>query len=151
MDFPRLIDFTPTLDTNAYANNDTLFDAAVVTGALFDKDRAAILDCITLLDKDDQGVAIDLHFFSSAVTFGTINAAPSISDADILNHLGFVAIATGDYKDLGGARVAFKNNLGIIVKPASTTSNIYCAAQLGASTPTFTASGILIRLGFRRF
>jgi len=151
MDFPRLVDFNPTLDTSAYANNDVLFDAQLITGLCFDKDRPAILDHAVLIDKDDQGVAIDLYFFSSLVVFGTANGAVSISDADSLAACGKISFATGDYTDLGGTRVAIKSNLGLIVKPVAASADVYVAGILGVSTPTFTASGIRFRFGMRRF
>jgi hypothetical protein len=61
---------------------------------------------VAVVDKDDQGFAFDLHFFDRTVGFGTINATPSISDADAAFTMGYVSIGTNDYKDLGGARVA---------------------------------------------
>jgi len=151
MDFPRLVDFTPVLDTSAYANNDVLFDAQLISGLCFDKDRACILDHAVLIDKDDQGVAVDLYFFSSQVVFGTANGAVAISDTDLLAGCGKISFATGDYTDLGGARIAVKSNLGLIIKPVSASNDIYVAGILGVSTPTFTASGIRFRFGMRRF
>lgn len=151
MDFPRLVNFTPTLDTNIYANNDTLFDSQLVSSLFYDKDRPMILDHLVAFDKADLGVAMDLYFLSANVVFGTVNSGPSISDTDIVNICGLVSIATGDWKDLGGARVAVKSNLGLILKPVSASQDIYMAAQLGASTPTFAASDLVFRLGMRRF
>lgn len=152
MDFPRVINFTPVVDTAIYANGDVLFDTAVITGALFDKNRPMILDSVTAFDKSDAANIVDLYFLDANVAMGTINGGPSISDANIVNILGVVSIAAADWKDLGGARVACKNNLGLIVKPATDTQDLYCAGVLGAVTPTFgAASDFVLRLGLRRF
>lgn len=143
----NLLDVTPTLDTAAYASGDVLFASTVCTNLLRVNDGLGLLKSVQVIDKDDQGAAFDLYFFSSNVTTGAFNAAPTISDADLATCLGYVSIATGDYKDLGGARIATKNVLDMILKAASGTKNIYIAAVNGSGTPTFTASGLVIRLG----
>ncbi len=152
MDFPRLINFTPVVDTGAYSSGDVLFDTTVIIGALFDKNRPMILDTLVAFDKSDAANIVDIYFLSANVVMGTFNGAPSISDADILNICGLVSIAAADWKDLGGARVAVKTNLGLILKPVADTTDIYCAGVLGAVTPTFgAASDFVMRLGLRRF
>lgn len=151
MDFPKLVDVTLVADAgNIYASGETLVIPQLISGALFDKNRAAVLDAITVIDEDDQGVAFDLYFFDAAVSLGTINTTAAPSDAAMRSFLAVVPIATGDYKDLGGVRVAHKPNLGLIIKPVVDTADIYVGAVNGAGTPTFTASGLKLRLGFRR-
>lgn len=142
------VDVTLSLDTVAYASGDVLADTQVVTNAMRAADGLGILRSIALVDEDDQGVAFDLYFFSANVSLGTENAAPNISDADARNFLGIVAIATTDWKDLGGVRVAYIDDIGMVVKPATGTRNIYVGAVNGAGTPTFTAAGVTLRLGF---
>lgn len=142
-----LVDVTPVCDTSIYAAGDTVFDKTVVTGALRINDGFGVLESLQVIDKDDQGAALDIYFFSSNITtFGTANAAPSISDADAATLLGIVSVATGDYKDLGGVKVASVKAINAILKAASGAKTIYVAATT-SGTPTYTASGLVLRVG----
>lgn len=142
-----LLTVTPTMDTVAYASGDNLFMSTTCTNAFRISDGLAILDSVTLIDKDDQGVAFDLYFWDANVNMGTINTAPGISDADAANCLAIVPIATADWKDLGGVRVANIKNIWATIKAATGTRNMFMSAINGSGTPTFTASGLVIRLG----
>lgn len=145
-----LIEVTLSLDTAIYADGDLLADTQVVTNAMRVNDALGVLKSVLLVDEDDQGVALDLVFLSANNTLGTENAVPSISDANAREILGTVNIATGDYVDLGGVRVATKRDLNLMVKPATGTRNLYVAAITRGGTPTYTASGIRLRLGFEQ-
>lgn len=142
------VDVALTTDTSAYASGDVVADTQVVTNACRAVSQPAILQSVMLIDKADQGAALDLHFFSANVSMGTENSAPSISDANALNYLGKIAIATTDYTDLGGCKVAHKNALGHLIRPATDTRHIYVAVVNGTGTPTYAADSLLLRLGF---
>jgi hypothetical protein len=142
-----VISVTPTLDTSIYASGDTLFVATAISGAVRAADLRSNLSSIAVIDKDDQKPALRLLFFKAAVTFGTLNAAPSISDSDAANYLGHYDIAAADYVDLGGVSVACARNVGLLLESASGTTNVYVAAMLTAGTPTHTASGLVFNFG----
>lgn len=144
------VDVTLSLDTSAYTAGDVLADTQVVTNAMRANDSLGILQSVVAIDEDDQGAAFDLHFFSANGSLGTENAAPSTADADARTWLGKVSIGTGDWIDLGGVRVASIANIGLAVKPASGTRNLYVGVINGSGTPTYTASGIKLRLGFQQ-
>jgi len=149
MDGLRYIDVTPVLDTNAYTANDTLFDKTEIPNAAKGFGEPVELVSLAVIDKDDQtAAAVDLYFLSSDVTFGAANSAPSISDTDAVHLLGCVSLAAGDWKDVGGAKVATKTAIGMILKPKEGTKSVYVAATC-AGTPTQTASGYRLRFGFR--
>lgn len=143
----QLVDVTLSLDTSAYTAGDLIADTQEVASAVRAADAKGVLQSVVVIDEDDQGAAIDLYFFSANVTMGTENSAPSISDANIRNLLGIVSVASGDYKDVGGAKVAVKSGIGMIVQPASGTDDIYVAVVSNGSTPTYTASGVRLRIG----
>lgn len=140
------LDFTPVLDTSIYATGDVLFIATTIGNAARVNDKPFIISSCVVIDSDDQGIAMDVFFYNAAITFGTINGAPSVSDSDELNALGHFSIAASDYIDLGGTRQATKTALGIIGKPVSGARNIYAAAII-RGTPTYTASGLKFRFG----
>lgn len=145
-----LIEVTLSLDTSPYASGELLADTQVVTSAIKLTDGKAKLQSILLIDEDDQGAALDLYFLSANNTFGTENSAPSISDASARDILCRIPIATGDYYDLGGVRVADLSGLNRIIKAASGTTSIYVAAVNGSGTPTYTASGLKLRIGIEQ-
>lgn len=143
------IDVTLSLDTSAYASGDVLADTQVVTNAMRVNDGMGVLQSVTVIDQDDQKAAFYIYLLSANVSMGTENSAPSISDSDAVSILGTpVAIGVSDYYDLGGVSVAGRDGLGKVVKPASGTRNLYVAVVNGTGTPTYTASGVKLRLGF---
>lgn len=145
-----VVDVTLSLDTSAYASGDVLADTQVVTNAMRVADFGGVLKNLTLVDKDDQGAALDIYLLSANVVMGTENAAPSISDADSASILCRIPVGTSDYIDLGGVKVATLSGLDRAVKPASGTRSLYIAAVNGSGTPTYTAAGLVVRLGFTR-
>jgi hypothetical protein len=142
-----VISVTPTLDTSIYASGDTLFATTAISGATRANDLRAVLMSVAVVDKDDQKPALRLLFFKSNVTFGTINAAPSISDSDAANYLGHVDIAATDYVDLGGVSVACAKAINLLLEAASGSTTVYVAGMLTAGTPTHTASGLVFNFG----
>ncbi len=135
---------TPTLDTSIYASGDTLFDRTAITNAVRIVGGRAILQSLTLIDKDDQGIALDLFLMETNTAFGTINAAPSITDtnAEALHYIGNVASA--DWIDVGGAKVASLKGIGLMAEAGAATRDLYiCAITRG--TPTHTAAGLVIK------
>lgn len=145
-----VVDVTLSLDTSQYASGDLVAETQVVSNALNYGRRSGVLHTLTVVDKDDQGAALYVYVLDADVSFGTENAAPSISDANAANILGIITVGTGDYQDVGGAKVAFLSSLGIPIKAISGTRDIAVAVVNGTGTPTYSASGIVMRLGIFR-
>jgi hypothetical protein len=145
-----VVDVTLSADTAIFASGDIIADTQVVANALRVTNGAGRLQSITVIDEDDQGAAFDLYFFSANNSMGSENSAPNISDTLARDLLTFVAINTGDYRDLGGVKVANLNSLNRVIKAVTGTTSIYVAAVNGAGTPTFTASGLKLRLGIEQ-
>lgn len=141
------IDVTLVLDTIAYADGDLLSDRVVVTNAMRIAAATGVLQSIQLIDEDDQGIALNLIFLSADVSLGTINSAPTITDANGREILGYVTVSASDYIDIGGSKIATKTGVGLIMEPATGTRNLYVAAVI-RGIGTYTASGIKLRLGF---
>lgn len=142
-----VITVTPVLDTSAYTANDCLFPEAAIANAVRAAGLGTTLCGVSLIDKDDEGAQVTLYFFDADPDFGSANNAPSISDANAAKYLGKVDIATTDYVDLGGAKVAHIRGFALPMIPASGTSLYVAATTTG--TPTYTsASDIVLRLHF---
>ena len=61
---------------------------------------------------------------------------------------GALRIATTDYIDNGGSRLATVRGLNLILKSAADSTSLYMGAITRGGTPTYTASGLKVRLGF---
>lgn len=144
----QYIDVTLSLHTTAGVALDLLADAQIVAACTRANDVEALLQSIVVIDEDDNKAAIRLIFLSASTSLGTEGDAIALTDALSREILGVVDIAVADYFDFGGASIVNKNNVGIVVKPATGSDDIYVAAQLTTGTPTYTASGIRLRLGF---
>jgi hypothetical protein len=145
-----VVTVTPVLDTAAYASGDLLFDSAEVANAVRANGYTAILQSITIIDKADQGVAFTLLIANAATDFGTLNGAPDPDDTEAATVIGHVPVATGDYIDLGGAKVACIRNIGLLLKAGAATTSLYVAGVNGTGTPTYAASDLVLQLGFLR-
>ena len=143
----NVIDVTLTLDTSAYASGDVLAATQTVADAFKVNGGRCVLDSLTVIDQDDQKVALTIYVLAANVAMGTENGAPSITDANALNIQAVIPVATTDYLDLGGVAVA-NIAVGKVVKAASGTRNLYVAAVNGAGTPTYTASGMKVAFKF---
>lgn len=145
-----VVTVTPTLDTNAYGSGDLLFDSTEVANAVRVNGTCAVLQSVTIIDKADQGVAFTLLIADTNTDWGTLNSAPDADDTEVATMIGWVPIATGDYVDLGGAKVACVRNIGLTLKAGAATTSLYVAGLNGSGTPTFGASDLVIKLGFLR-
>lgn len=146
-----LITVTLSLDTSVYAANDLLADAQEVAGVALATGGEAELVSLLCVDEDDQGVAFDVYLSSVATTWGSENSAPTITDAVARSIQAIIPIASGDWKDLGGVKVAqprVAQNIGVVCTCPATS--LYVAVVNGAGAPTFTAAGVRLIFGFRQ-
>lgn len=141
---------TPVLDTSAYADGDVLFAPVPIETILPIESGTILLQSVHVIDVSDQGAAFDLVFFEGPVTLGTLNAAVSISDADALLSLGRVQVLSGDYYDVGGARIATVGNCGVLLRGAEGASarKVLYVGGISRGTGTYAANGLALRLGF---
>ena len=137
---------TLSLDTNAYTAGDVLFDFQEVASAARLDDGAVLIQSVSVVDADDQKQAMDIWVASAAVSLGTENAAPNISDANAVTLQLLCSVGASDYKDLGGVSIATIRNLGLTAGAASGGKSIYIGG-ITQGTPTHTASGLRLIIG----
>lgn len=142
-----VITFTPVLETSALADNDVFF-IPIEVPQVFNKGLPRVLQSVVVLDKDDQNVDFDLVFFNASATLGTLNAAVSITDTDAEKIIGYVKmVASTDANDLIGSMLYAKSGIGMVLEGAGSAS-LWVGGVVRSGTPTFTASGMKIKLGF---
>ena len=145
-----VITFTPTLDTAAYASGDVLFSTTAIPGVTRANDLRANLISLTAIDKSKNAPAMTLLFYQTNVTSAAVNAANNLSDADQANLLGYVSIASADWKTYANNSVLCYSGAkapNLLLEAASGTTTVYCVGILEAGTPTFAASDLVFKLG----
>lgn len=148
------VQVTLSLDTSAYASGDLIADAQAVAGVALASGGSAELVSLTVIDEDDQKCALDIYLTSSSTSWGTENSAPTITDAVARSIQAYVPIAAADYKDLGGVSIAqprVAQNIGVVCTTSGSTSLYIAVVNGAAGTPTYTASGVRVTLGFRQY
>lgn len=142
-----VIDATLVLDTSIYADGDVLSVIAELASFFPNQGGVRLVESLIVIDEDDQGVGFDLLFFNATATLGTINTAPSISDADARKIIGKVSVVASDYIDLGGNRIACLSGINQVLKAASGATSVWIATITRSGTPTYTASGLKLKIG----
>ena len=137
---------TPVLEASILADNDVFFVPIEIQG-VFDKGVARELTSAVVIDGDDQATEFDLVFFSGSVTLGTLNAGVTISDADALKAIGAVSFVAADAIDLINSTMFIKRDIGLVM--GGTSASIWVGGVVRSGTPTYTASGMKILLGFK--
>lgn len=144
----NVYDFTPVLDTSAYADNDVMFIAKELPEFFKELGGERALHSIIVLDGDDQNIGFDLVFSNASITLGTINGAVSIADADAANIIGYVSFtAAANSNDLINSRLFVKSAIGMVLKSSGTTTSVWVSGIVRGGTPTYTASGMKIKIG----
>jgi hypothetical protein len=132
-----------TLHTDANVANDVLAATQVIAACLRVNDGTGIIQSIVVQDDDDKGAAIDLIFMDANTSIGTESATCSMADNDTI--LGIVSVAASDYVDMINSQVATFKNVGIGIKGATGTDDIYLGI-VARNTETYSASGITVRI-----
>lgn len=119
-----------TTATTNYTTGDTVGAGWTFTGMATASGGHGVITGVALIDEGDVVEGLALWFFSGSVTFGTDNAAPSISDADARKHVaGPVAVPV---TDLGGCRAGSIHSLRVPYTCDATSLYVY-ATTLSAN------------------
>lgn len=112
------------------------------------------IELVTVVAMDDTNTkpVLTVNLFNKTFTGGNDNAAWSPSDADMLNFVGSVSIASADWISHSTASAtATRPSLGILLVPGSTL-DLYGQAVVASGAPDFPAGGkIQLRFLFREF
>ena len=145
-----VVSITPVLDTAAYADGDLLFDSTLLADAIRQNGGVSRLESITIVDEEDQGQPLDIYFTTVTADWGTLNSAPSPADATASAIvIGRVAIASGDWADIGGQKVACVRSLGLLLKALASGTDLYCFG-VSRGTGDYDADSLVFKFGFER-
>lgn len=134
---------TPVMETSSldaldagHTNSLKLLGMARVNGG------SGVVRRVTVIDKDDVGTGLLLHFFTAETT-QTADAAFAPSDAEAATYL--FTISTGaTWQDFNTSKVITVTG-EYAYRCAAADSALYVTVQVpSATTPTYTASGIVV-------
>jgi hypothetical protein len=144
-----VIDVTLVADTSIYADNDVLAISQIVAGVSDVEGGVVEFVSAILFDGDDQGTEVEIFLTTSATTPGTINGAVAAADTvldDIVGRAHFVT-----FNDLINSQNCVLTGLGQIIQLPAGSKDLYVFAVVRSGTPTYTAAGLKLKLGFKRF
>lgn len=120
-----------TTATTAYTAGDVLGAGWSFANAVRSSGGTGRVVGAVLLDKADVVQAVDLYLFSGSVTFGTDNAAPSLSDTDAEKlQAGVIGVSMAD---LGGVRYGAAGGLSVPFTCDATTLYAYAITRVAHS------------------
>lgn len=141
-------DVTPVLDTSIYADNDVLFVPIEITSVSDVQGGVVKLVSAVCFDGDDQGTEVEVFLTTNSGSVGTINGALSPTDAiadDIVARLHF-----STFNDLINSQNSILTAQDQIIQLAAGSTSLYAFGVVRSGTPTYTASGMKLKLGFER-
>ena len=147
-----IITVTPTIETSTIDADDVLFNPVEITNAVSVPGGRSLLHSICLIDQTntsvDAGVEIDLVFTQDSTALGTLDAAVDCADTVLDGILGIINISRSSYVDMINGQISTKNNVGLALIGASTSSqSVYVGGIIREAGTARAADAIDIRLG----
>lgn len=135
------LQLTPTINTSAYTAGDELGTLMTLTGAARYTGGGGIVRSIVILDKTQaQRSAIDVAFFNQSISVAGNNSPFAPSDATMLNFLGLVAVATGDYNTAWAGTPTNSAATKLVEFPYVCAATDLFALLVVRGTPTYTGA-----------
>lgn len=133
---------TPTISTTIYAIGDAVGGLLTFANCARFSGAGGVIQGVTLIDKDQERVAMNLILFNQTFTASADNAAFDPTDADLANCIAGITVATtsGDYFNFNDNAVTFKE---VNIPFAATGTSLFGQLQT-QGTPTFTATSDII-------
>ena len=111
-----VIEQTPVITAGIYSTGDALGGKLTFEYSARRPGGTGTIMSLTIVDEADQGVALDLILFNKDFSATADNAAIAISDADAINIIGIINVASGDYTDTGANKTAELTNVKLKFK-----------------------------------
>lgn len=135
-----------TTATTNYAVGDVVGSGWTFTNMARESGGTGKVVGLKVIDKADVLSVVDLYFASGSITFGTDNAAPSISDTDAEKLLNVQTVAL---EDLGGVRFGALNTAVIPYTCDATSLYVYAVTRV-ANNFFAATSDVHIQLAYER-
>ncbi len=97
----------------AYADGEALGEKFTLTDAVTRVNGSGKIISITVVDRNELGIAFDVMFVNEDFTPTAQQAAINTSSTDDIKVAGLVRIASPDYTDVGAALIATKPDINL--------------------------------------
>ena len=153
----RVVEVTPTLDTNIYADGDRMGSIFEIPNAVAVDKGHALWVSLVALDKDGQSKAFDVYLFNDKPTIASAdNAAIDIIDTEMEKFIGMFSIEESDYGSLAANSVGFQKDFAIpihnnVSKIQTGTGGLSQRSVWGVlisrGAPTHSTAGLVLKFG----
>ena len=147
----KIIDVTPTLRTDEYAQNDCLFNKVEMPGAVAGNGGCADLINITVTNDKAAWKEIDVIIFENNQSMEAAGAAFDVSSADgkAAGMLGWINLAVnldmGSFTFANAVPAVGETQLPFLIQAASGSTSCYFIAVLRGTAETFGADDLTFR------
>lgn len=132
---------------SAMADGDVLADTQAMTDFFNPFNQSVIVQSVHVVDKADQGGALDIVFQKGNNALGTENAAVDLTAAEAEDVTGIVEVAASDYVNLVNAMYAIPQFNPFVIRWTGSDRSLYIGA-ISRDSKTYTASSIIVQVGY---
>lgn len=138
----KIISQTPTITAGAYSAGDAVGGKLTFTGCT----DTGLIHNLTLIDLSEQAVELNLVLFNADFTATADNAAFDVTSGEEADIIGVINIATTDYEDIGGLKVATVKGLSLpfeLTETDSTKRGRIYGQLVAVGAPTYVSTSDL--------
>ena len=153
----KLLEVTPTINTDEYAVGDCLFVSTEIPNFFQSTNSSAEIKSVTIIDRSSDEPDMAIYLTTNSTTLGAINATADGADAVVDDIQCIIPIVTADY--LGGANYTDTASVACITDPANDgigcivssngSSSIYICAILAQAAETFAVGDLTFKIGVK--
>ena len=121
-----LITVSPAITNTTYSNGDLMAHQEVIPFAVSVEGGSCVLQSLTAVDTSDTGGSIYVIITDTQASLsgaGSVGDPINASDASSDNSMAIVELS--NFIDVGGAKVATKGNIGLVLKAVDGSKQLY--------------------------
>ena len=153
----KLLEVTPTINTDEYAVGDCLFVSTEIPNFFQSTNSSAEIKSVTIIDRSSDEPDMAIYLTTNSTTLGAINATADGADAVTDDIQCIIPVVTADY--LGGGDYTDTSSVACITDPANDgigcivssngSSSIYICAILAQAVETFAVGDLTFKIGVK--
>ena len=153
----KLLEVTPTINTDEYDVGDCIFISTEIPNFFRTDYDYAEIKSITIIDRSVDAPAMYVYLTSDSTTLGAINATADGADSVVDGVQCIIPVVAADF--LGGANFTDTCGVACITDPANDgigcivssegSSSLYICAILAAGAETFAVGDLTFKIGVK--
>lgn len=146
-----IIKVQPVLSLTQYTSGDAVGGRQVLTNALRTVNGSAILQSLTILDRDNLKLPMELLIFSANPTVATLtDNAPVVLSTDDAKVIAHFTLAAADYVTVNSKGIASYRGVNTVLKGEDNTANLYAVLVATGNKTHVSTSAIVVNYGLLR-